>query len=307
MAVFLADRVKETSTTTGVGPLTLAGAFNINHRSASAAGIANGDTAPYSIEDTTNGGFETGVGTWATGGIFTRTTVESSSNAGAAVNWPAGTRAISIGLTALCFKRAAGALLRIVKFTASGTWTAGDGYVFGIVKGVGGGGGSGGNPASAGASSAGGGGGGYFEKLTNTTTQTITIGAGGTAGAANGAGGTGGTTSFGAVCSATGGLGSAAGAIAGRVGGAGGTATGADVAIPGGQGGYSFTNGGVLSAFAAGGSTPFGFGSTPNLSLTAPTSPPANTGAGCAGAIGASVVGGAGATGVLYVYEYGYA
>lgn len=111
MALFLADRVKETSTTTGTGALTLAGAFNSNYRTAVAAGITNGDTLPYSIEDTTNGGYETGTGTYSSGTLIRDAAdVYSSSNSGALVNWPAGTRTISLGLTAELFNNS-GAML----------------------------------------------------------------------------------------------------------------------------------------------------------------------------------------------------
>lgn len=97
------DRVLETSTTTGVGAYTLAGAV-AGYRAASAV-AANLDTIYYYAEDVdTNGvplgGWETGLGTWGTGSILTRTTIHASSNANAAVSWAAGTRRIALALTA---------------------------------------------------------------------------------------------------------------------------------------------------------------------------------------------------------------
>ncbi len=97
------DRVLETSTTTGTGTYTLAGAVT-GYQAASAV-CANNDTAYYYAEDVdangvTLGGWETGLGTWATGGTLARTTINTSSNANAAVSWAAGTRRISLALTA---------------------------------------------------------------------------------------------------------------------------------------------------------------------------------------------------------------
>ena len=97
------NRVLETSTTTGTGTYTLAGAVT-GYRPASAV-CANGATAYYYSEDVNAngvplGGWETGIGTWSTGGTLARTTIHESSNANAAVNWAAGTRRISLSLTA---------------------------------------------------------------------------------------------------------------------------------------------------------------------------------------------------------------
>lgn len=104
MALIIADRVLETSTTTGSGAYTLAGAVNGDYQAASAV-CANGDTFYYYSEGVdTNGnpdgsGWETGLGTWGTGNTLTRTTVRGSSNAGVAVVWAAGTRRIALALT----------------------------------------------------------------------------------------------------------------------------------------------------------------------------------------------------------------
>lgn len=103
MARVIADRVLETSTTTGTGAYTLAGAVT-GFRAASAVCV-NGDTFSYYAEEVSsigvpNGGWETGLGTWGTGNVLTRTTIYASSNANAAVNWSAGTRRIAIGIVA---------------------------------------------------------------------------------------------------------------------------------------------------------------------------------------------------------------
>ena len=87
MALVLKDRVQETSTTTGTGTLTLAGAVT-GYQSFSSA-IGNGNTTFYGIY--LNGGSEWEVGVGTVGaGTLARTTVLASSNAGSAVNFSAG-------------------------------------------------------------------------------------------------------------------------------------------------------------------------------------------------------------------------
>jgi hypothetical protein len=96
MPHIVADRVQETSTTTGTGSYTLAGAAT-GFRAFSAV-CADGDTAFYAA--TEGSGWEVGLGTFSTGGTLARTTILSSSNAGAAVNWPAGTRDVFLTVPA---------------------------------------------------------------------------------------------------------------------------------------------------------------------------------------------------------------
>lgn len=88
MAAIIADRVKETTTTTGTGAVALAGAAT-GFRSFSSV-MENGDTAFYTIA--AGAEWEVGCGTWNTGGTLTRDTVLASSNAGAAVNFSAGSK-----------------------------------------------------------------------------------------------------------------------------------------------------------------------------------------------------------------------
>lgn len=94
MPHIVADRVQETSTTTGTGALTLAGAV-AGYRAFSAV-MANADTTFYAVEHQSAAEWEIGLGTWNTGGTLTRTTVIASSNAGAAVNFSAGTKNVFI-------------------------------------------------------------------------------------------------------------------------------------------------------------------------------------------------------------------
>lgn len=94
MAHLLADRVKETSTTTGTGTLSLAGAV-AKFRAFSAV-LANNDTTIYAIVHQSANEWEIGRGTWTTGNNLARTQVLASSNAGAAVNLSAGTKDVYI-------------------------------------------------------------------------------------------------------------------------------------------------------------------------------------------------------------------
>ena len=87
MALVVKDRVRETSTTTGTGTLTLAGAVSGFQTFSSA--IGNTNTTYYTIINGTE--WETGLGTVAAG-TLARTTVLESSNAGSAVNFSAGTK-----------------------------------------------------------------------------------------------------------------------------------------------------------------------------------------------------------------------
>lgn len=90
MAHIAADLVKETTTTTGTGALTLGGAVS-GFRAFSAV-MAASDTCIYGIVGGTE--WEFGIGTFNT--TLTRTTVISSSNADAAVNFSAGTKDVFI-------------------------------------------------------------------------------------------------------------------------------------------------------------------------------------------------------------------
>ena len=64
MAFKLADRVKESTITTGTGAVALGGAV-VNFETFS-ANLSNGDTTYYAIVDNTNNAFEVGLGTYLT-------------------------------------------------------------------------------------------------------------------------------------------------------------------------------------------------------------------------------------------------
>jgi len=87
----IADRIKETTTTTGTGTITLGGAAS-GYRSFST--FADGDTCYYVIVGPTTQ-WEVGLGTvGGSGTTLARTTVMSSSNAGAAVSLSAGIKSV---------------------------------------------------------------------------------------------------------------------------------------------------------------------------------------------------------------------
>jgi len=97
MALVISDRVKETSTTTGTGTYTLAGA--VTGFETFTSNLSNADTTYYCCTDGTN--FEVGLGTFTSSGTtLARTTVISSSNSNSAVNWSSGTRTLFCTLPA---------------------------------------------------------------------------------------------------------------------------------------------------------------------------------------------------------------
>lgn len=96
MALVLKDRVKETSTTTGTGTYTLAGAVSGFETFGE---VGDGNTTYYACTDGTD--FEVGIGTYtASGTTLARTTILQSSNSDNAVNWTAGTRTLFCTLPA---------------------------------------------------------------------------------------------------------------------------------------------------------------------------------------------------------------
>lgn len=212
-------------------------------------------------------------------------------------------------------------------FTGNGTYTPTVGMVYCDIECVGGGGASGGVATTAATTisvSGGGGGGGYAKKVVSSATvgasQTVTVGAGGTAGSVGATtGGTGGTTSVGALVSASGGVGStgaAAAAQPGSVGGSGGAGSSGDFNTTGTPGGLSTGNfiSGVFSASStgAGGSTYFGGGTKGNFIINGGTQIVAAAGTSYGGgASGADnhtsqtqQAGAAGAAGLVVITEY---
>lgn len=319
MTLLTADRVLETSTTTGTGTYTLNGAV-AGYQSFSVIGDTN--TVYYGAHDVNgnnipNGAWEIGIGTWASGGTLARTTIIDSSST-SAINWSAGTRRIFCTETASSLS-----LPDIQTYTTTGSfvWTKPLAANVVMVTCIGGGGGGGGGISSNGqpapgvnTSAVGGSGGGggaisqcIFPASLLPTTAAVTVGAGGAGGNSTTAtspgfvGVNGGNTTFGTFLFAGGGLGGFSGSAP------------PSTAVGGGFGMYIGLAGGpgrslqpVTSAsyFGAGGGggggTSAGFGIIGGISSTGqPGGAGASSGAANAGTSGASelYLGGAGGGG----------
>ena len=96
MAFVITDRVRETSTTTGTGNFTLAGAVT-GYQTFDAA-LDTGDTTYYAIADQGGVNWEVGIGTFTSPSTLARTTILSSSNGGSVVTFGAGTKDVFISL-----------------------------------------------------------------------------------------------------------------------------------------------------------------------------------------------------------------
>ena len=98
MALVINNRVRETTTTTGTGAQTLAGA--VDGFQTFAAGIGNSNTTYYAISLNTANEWEVGLGTLnSDSSTLTRTTVLESSNSDAAVDFSAGSKQIFCSLS----------------------------------------------------------------------------------------------------------------------------------------------------------------------------------------------------------------
>lgn len=94
MPLVLADRVKETTAVTGTGTATLLGAATGFQ---SFAVVGNANTTYYCIASQTGSQWEVGIGTYTSvGTTLARNTVLASSNAGALVNFSAGTKDVFV-------------------------------------------------------------------------------------------------------------------------------------------------------------------------------------------------------------------
>jgi hypothetical protein len=99
MALIVNDRVKETTTTTGTGDITFAGATT--GFETFAAGIGNSNTTYYCITLPGSAEFEVGLGTLSgDSSTMARTSIISSSNSDSAVNFSAGTKDVFCTLPA---------------------------------------------------------------------------------------------------------------------------------------------------------------------------------------------------------------
>ena len=99
MALVINNRVRETTSTTGTGAVTLGGA--VGGFQTFAAGIGNSNTTYYAISINTENEWEVGLGTLnSDSSTLTRTTVLESSNSDAAVDFAAGSKEVFCTLPA---------------------------------------------------------------------------------------------------------------------------------------------------------------------------------------------------------------
>jgi hypothetical protein len=203
-------------------------------------------------------------------------------------------------------------------FTSNGTYTPTAGMLYCEVEILGGGGGGGGSQSTTATTIAlpGGGAGEYafgvFSAATIGTSQSVTIGAGGS-GIAGASGGNGGTTSLGSIMTANGGIGgitssssSSSFSFGGTLGGTGGV--GGNYRTPGAPGDGATGQFGVFQIGGNGGSSQYGAGGiSPAPSTSGAGQPGLGYGAGGGGVSifsTAPTAGGAGSPGVVFITEY---
>lgn len=126
MALVIADRVFETTTTTGTGTLTLLGA-QLGYQTF-LAGIGASNTTYYSVANAGLTEWEVGLGTLSSDGVtIARNTVYSSSNANNMVNFSSGTKNIFCDMPAsrVLYKDNLGALAQASLAQTTPTITGG--------------------------------------------------------------------------------------------------------------------------------------------------------------------------------------
>ena len=98
MALVVKDRVKQDTTTTGTGSVTLSGSYSGFDTFSE---IGNANTTYYVISDPGSGDWEVGLGTYtASGTLLSRDTILASSNSGSVVTLAAGTKVVFCGYPA---------------------------------------------------------------------------------------------------------------------------------------------------------------------------------------------------------------
>src|SRR4030095_7932320 len=102
MTVIVADRVRDICTTTGTGNITVSGSAPSTYRTFSAV-MAVADTCDLLIVHQTADEWGVCGATYSSAHVLTRGTVRSSSNAGAAVNFSAGTKDVVLIMAAASY------------------------------------------------------------------------------------------------------------------------------------------------------------------------------------------------------------
>lgn len=279
MAFVLANRVLETTTTTGTGAVTLDGTST--GFQSFADGIGNGNATFYTITNDID--FEVGTGTFfSSGPTLTRDEVFESSNSNNKVDWSAGEKQVFVTYPA---SQAVFTLPNNIVFTGavSGTGALGEVDVEKVffevnLLVVAGGGGGGGLPPGF-VFAGGGGAGGYISQtstLITATNLTVTVGAGGAGGPNTPAGrGISGQNSILSNLTAIGGGGGGSQGSSPGTGADGGSGGGGGFALAGGAGtpGQGFAGG-------TGNNSPNGGGGGGGATAVGFTNSPCNGGAG---------------------------
>ena len=99
MAFVTADRVYDTSTSTGTGAIVVSGSPASGYRTFSSV-MTSGDTCYYCIQGQSSSEWEIGIGTYSATNTLTRSTVLTSSNSGSVVTFSSGTKDVFLTLVA---------------------------------------------------------------------------------------------------------------------------------------------------------------------------------------------------------------
>lgn len=100
----LADRVKDTTTTTSTGSLTLSGSAPTGYQTFNAA-VGVGPSFYYCVSSSGGAEWEVGIGYLSASTTLVRDTILSSSNSGSVVNLSSGTKDVYIVSPALVFNQ----------------------------------------------------------------------------------------------------------------------------------------------------------------------------------------------------------
>lgn len=95
----IADRVADTSTTTGTSDFTVSGSAPTGYRTIGAV-CATSDTFYYCISHQSASEWEVGIGTYSGSNVFVRSSVMASSNSNSAVSFSSGTKDVFVTLAA---------------------------------------------------------------------------------------------------------------------------------------------------------------------------------------------------------------
>lgn len=319
----------QTFTTNVGGPVspTAAGVLNLNASTSTYTNGATANTVKIEMQGTDHAlfignGANTPASTLAVGTngqvLIAATTADPAfatlTSSGGTIVYTPGANSLNLEVSSSFFKT-----INIQTFSSNGTYTPTAGMVYCIVECVGGGGGGGGSSnAGVNSGNAGGGGGSgaysrsFFAAASIGASQTVTIGAGGTAGSnLGGNGGSGGTTSLGILITAPGGTGGGGSTGAGDQGGSGGIVGTGQVALvgTGGDAGTVSISAGVASVSGGSGAPSFfGGGARASAASTSSNGLDGANGGGGSGACsynaGGAATGGVGGDGFMVITEY---